>query len=249
MSQQSSTPGRLYGIGVGPGDPELMSVKAARLIANTSTVAYFAARNRPGIARTVAAHLITDHHREIRIEYPLTVERVAPNDAEYEQQLLACYDAAAAQLERELEGGNDVAVLCEGDPLFYGSYMYVHNRLSERFATTVVPGIPSLVAGAAAVARPLASADEILSVLSGVLSAADLTRALVNCDAAVIIKLGRNLAKVRRAVADANLLDRAFYVERATSAGEVCCPLADADSQRAPYFSMVVIPSASAGRR
>ena len=249
MSGAASPKGRLYGIGVGPGDPELMSVKAARLIANTQTVAYFAARNRPGIARTVAAHLMTEQHREIRIEYPLTVERVAPNDADYERQLLACYDAAAAELERELESGRDVAVLCEGDPLFYGSYMYLHNRLSRRFATTVVPGIPSLVAGAASVARPLASGDEVLSVLSGVLSASELTRALAGCDAAVILKLGRNLAKVRRAVADANLLDRAFYVERATSTDEICCPLADADSRRAPYFSMVVIPSAAASRR
>jgi precorrin-2/cobalt-factor-2 C20-methyltransferase len=249
MSRTVSALGRLYGIGVGPGDPELMSVKAARLIATTSTVAYFAARNRPGIARTVAAQLITEQHREIRIEYPLTVERLAPNDAEYERQLIACYDAAAVELQQELECGRDVAVLCEGDPLFYGSYMYLHNRLSHRFATTVVPGIPSLVAGAATVARPLASGDEILSVLSGVLSSSDLTRALARCDAAVILKLGRNLAKVRRAVAEANLLDRAYYVERATSAGEICCPLADADSQRAPYFSMVVIPSATASRR
>ena len=249
MTGNAGVPGRLYGIGVGPGDPELMSVKAARLIASTRIIAYFAARNRPGIARTVAQHLITERHREIRIEYPLTVERAAPKDAAYERLLLACYDAAADQLECELNVGHDVAVLCEGDPLFYGSYMYLHNRLSTRFATTVVPGIPSLVAGAAAVARPLACGDEVLSVLSGVLSAAELTRALARCDAAVIIKLGRNLDKVRRAVADADLLHRAFYVERATSAGEVCCPLATADSHRAPYFSMVVIPSAAASRR
>ena len=140
-------------------------------------------------------------------------------------------------------------MLCEGDPFFYGSYMYLHNRLADRFQTVVVPGIPSVVAGAAAIAHPLACGNEILSVLSGVLDAAELTTALGACDAAVIIKLGRNLAKVRASVAAAGLLERAYYVERASSAAQVCCPLAQADSSRAPYFSMVVIPSAAAGRR
>jgi len=241
--------GRLYGIGVGPGDPDLMSVKAARLISEISTVAYFAARGKPGIARTIADKLLTPGHRELRIEYPLTVEREAPEDPAYERLLIDCYDAAAERLERELIAGYDVAVLCEGDPLFYGSYMYVHTRLAGRFETVVVPGIPSIVAGAAAVARPLACGNEVLCVLSGVLSASELGSALACCDAAVIIKLGRNLAKVRQAVAAAGLLDRAYYVERATSQVQVCCPLAEADSSRAPYFSMVVIPSATATLR
>jgi len=241
--------GRLFGIGVGPGDPDLISVKAARLIADTSTVAYFAARNRPSIARGVVERLLTDKHREIRIEYPLTVERIAPDDPAYEQLLLGCYDDAAERIAEKLKQGHDVAVLCEGDPFFYGSYMYVHSRLADRFETTVIPGIPSLVSGAAAISQPLACGNEVLSVLSGVLSAPKLTNALLACDAAVIIKLGRNLAKVQQAVAAADLLERAFYIERASSESQVCCPLAHADSSRAPYFSMVVIPSATASRR
>jgi len=249
MSSVAIAPGRLFGIGVGPGDPDLMSVKAARLIAETLTVAYFAARNRPSIARGVARHLLTDLHREIRIEYPLTIERAAPDDAVYEQLLVGCYDAAAGRIEHELVQGHDVAVLCEGDPFFYGSYTYVHNRLAGRFETTVVPGIPSLVAGAAAISQPLACGDEVLSVLSGVLSVPELTNALGNCDAAVIIKLGRNLPRVRQAVAAADLLERAFYIEHASSDRQLCCPLAQADLSRAPYFSMVVIPSAAASRR
>jgi precorrin-2 C(20)-methyltransferase len=249
MSRAANVPGRLFGIGVGPGDPDLMSVKAARLIAETSTVAYFAARNRPSIARGVAKHLLTERHHEIRIDYPLTIERAAPDDPIYEQLLVGCYDAAARRIEKVLAQGRDVAVLCEGDPFFYGSYMYVHNRLAGRFETTVVPGIPSLVAGAAAISQPLACGNEVLSVLSGLLSVPELTTALTTCDAAVIIKLGRNLAKVQQAVAAADLLERAFYVERASSAEQTCCPLAQADTSRAPYFSMVVIPSAAASRR
>jgi len=244
-----SSPGRLFGVGVGPGDPELMSVKAARLIASTRTIAFFAARGHPGIARGVAAHLLTPEHREIRIDYPVTVEPREGLSVAYEQLLAQCYDAAATRLEQELSGGNDVVVLCEGDPFFYGSYMYLHSRLARRFPTTVVPGISSLAAGAAAIAQPLACGNEVLSVLSGVLPESELVAGLRSCSAAVIIKLGRNLERVRQAVAAAGLLGRAFYVEHASSPAQVCCALADADASRAPYFSMVVIPSAAASSR
>lgn len=237
--------GRLWGVGVGPGDPELMSVKAHRLISSTPTVAYFAAKGRPSNARAVAAHLLTAEHREVRIEYPVTTEVLGP-DQSYEDLLIACYDEAAERLAVPLAAGDDVVVICEGDPLFYGSYMYLHNRLADRFAASVVPGIPSPVAGAAAIARPLVCGTEVLSVLSGVLSADDLKSALAAADAAVVIKLGRNLPKVRAAVESVDLLDRAFYVERATGANQVTCALADADAAAAPYFSMVVIPSATA---
>jgi precorrin-2/cobalt-factor-2 C20-methyltransferase len=240
--------GHLYGVGVGPGDPELMSVKAHRLITSTATVAYFAAKGRPSNARAVAQDLLTDGHRELRIEYPVTTEVLGP-DQSYEDLLIACYDEAADRVAERLAAGDDVVVICEGDPLFYGSYMYLHNRLAGRFEATVVPGIPSPVAGAAALARPLVCGTEVLSVLSGVLSPDELKSALAASDAAVVIKLGRNLAKVRSAVESVDLLDRAFYVERASGAAEITCPLAEADADRAPYFSMVVIPSATASIR
>jgi len=240
-----TTPGHLYGVGVGPGDPELMSVKAHRLISSTPTVAYFAARGRPSNARAVADHLLTDDHIELRIEYPVTTEALGAHQS-YEDLLIGCYDDAARRVGERLAAGHDVVVICEGDPLFYGSYMYLHTRLADRFAATVVPGIPSPVAGAAAIARPLVCGTEVLSVLSGVLTVDELKSSLAAADAAVVIKLGRNLAKVRAAVESVDLLDRAFYVERASGAAQVTCPLAEADADRAPYFSMVVIPSATA---
>ncbi len=240
--------GNLYGVGVGPGDPELMTLKAVRRISASPVIGYFAARGRPSNARRIAEDLITEHHRELRFDYPVTVECLAPTQS-YEQMLLGCYDEAAARVEEELLAGHDVAVLCEGDPLFYGSYMYLHNRLADRFTAKVIPGISSLTAGSAAIGRPLACGDELLSVLSGVMSADDLKTSLVACDAAVIIKLGRNLVKVKSVIESVGLLDRAYYVERATSAAEICSPLADADIASAPYFSMVVIPSAVAGLR
>lgn len=240
--------GHLYGIGVGPGDPELMSVKADRLIRATTAVAYFAAKGRPSNARRVAEHLLTDEHHEIRIEYPVTTEALRPDES-YEDLLIECYDEAAVRVAAVLDAGRDVAVICEGDPFFYGSYMYLHNRLADRFDTTVVPGISSPVAGAAALSRPLVCGTEIVSVLSAVLPEDELKSALAACDAAVIIKVGRNLPKVRAAIESVDLMDRAFYVERATWAEEVTCLLADADDARAPYFSMVVVPSASACAR
>ncbi|HWJ60409.1 MAG TPA: precorrin-2 C(20)-methyltransferase [Acidimicrobiales bacterium] len=240
--------GHLYGIGVGPGDPELMSVKADRLIRSTTTVAYFAAKGRPSNARRVAEHLLTDDHREIRIEYPVTVEVLRP-DQSYEDLLIECYDEAAQRVAAVLDAGDDVAVICEGDPFFYGSYMYLHNRLAERYGTTVVPGISSPVAGSAALSRPLVCGTEIVSVLSAVLPDDELKSALAACDAAVIIKVGRNLAKVRSVVAGVGLGDRAFYVERATWSEQATAPLAEAPESGAPYFSMVVIPSATACNR
>lgn len=240
--------GRLYGIGVGPGDPELMSVKADRLIRSTSTVAYFAAKGRPSNARRVAEHLLTPEHHELRIEYPVTVEVLRPDES-YEDLLIECYDEAAERVAAELDAGHDVAVICEGDPFFYGSYMYLHNRLAGRYGTTVVPGINSPVAGAAAISRPLVCGTEVVSVLSAVLAEEELKSALAACDAAVIIKVGRNLPKVRSALESLDLMDRAFYVERATWAEQHVCSLADADTHGAPYFSMVVVPSATASLR
>lgn len=240
--------GHLYGIGVGPGDPELMSVKADRLIRTIPTVAYFAAKGRPSNARRVAEGLLTEDHHEIRIEYPVTVEKLRA-DQSYEELLIECYDGAAAWVAAELDAGRDVAVICEGDPFFYGSYMYIHNRLAGRYETTVVPGICSPVAGAAALSRPLVCGTEVVSVLSAVLSDDELKSALAACDAAVIIKVGRNLPKVRAAIEGVGLMNRAFYVERATWTEQVSSPLAEASDLGAPYFSMVVIPSAVACQR
>ncbi|HZJ27276.1 MAG TPA: precorrin-2 C(20)-methyltransferase [Acidimicrobiia bacterium] len=240
--------GRLFGVGVGPGDPELLTLKAARLLDEVAVVAYFAARGRPSNARrTVEAHL-DGRHDELRLEYPVTTETLPPT-VSYETLLIDCYDESAKRIAERLDAGLDVAVVCEGDPFFYGSYMYLHSRLADRYRTEVVPGVPSPVAGAAVIGSPLACRDEMLSILSGVLPVDELERRLRAADAAVVMKVGRNLAKVRDAVTRAGLLEHAIYVERATMADERTCALADADGSGAPYFSMVVIPSRAAPTR
>jgi precorrin-2/cobalt-factor-2 C20-methyltransferase len=245
----TSTTGHLYGVGVGPGDPELLTVKAARLIDEAPVVAWFAAVGRESNARRVVADRLDDGHEELRLEYPVTTEAL-PSDVSYETLLIDFYDESAKRIAEVLDEGTDVAIVCEGDPFFYGSYMYLHTRLAGEHPTEVVPGVSSVVAGAARMGAPLACRDEVLSILSGVLPADELERRLREADAAVVMKVGRNLAKVRAAVEAAGLLDRATYVERATMAEERCCPLAEADpSATPPYFSLVVIPSALAPTR
>jgi precorrin-2/cobalt-factor-2 C20-methyltransferase len=240
--------GRLFGLGVGPGDPELITLKALRILQACPVVVSFSAVNRVSNARRVISGYLRPEQEEVALVYPITTEAV-PEGRTYETLLIDFYDAAAAHLGAVLDGGRDVAVVCEGDPFFYGSFMYLHNRLGHRYRSEVVPGVASIVAGAAALGAPLVCLDETLSILSGTLPAAELEARLRQSEAAVIMKLGRNLAKVRAAVERAGLLDRAHYVERVTMAEERLLPLKDADAARAPYFSMVVIPSATAPAR
>jgi precorrin-2/cobalt-factor-2 C20-methyltransferase len=242
-------PGRLFGVGVGPGDPELLTVKAARLLAEAPVVAYFAAVGRESNARRVVAdRLRADCHQELRLEYPVTTETLPP-EVSYETLIIDFYDTSAKRIAERLDAGEDVVVICEGDPFFYGSYMYLHTRLADRYATEVVPGVPALAGGAAVLGTPLVCRDEVFCVLSGVLPADVLELRLRSADAAVVMKVGRNLGKVREAVTRAGLLDHAVYVERATMADERTCALAEADATTAPYFSMVVIPSRTAPTR
>jgi precorrin-2/cobalt-factor-2 C20-methyltransferase len=240
--------GSLFGVGVGPGDPELLTLKAFRILRACPAVAYFAAVGRESNARRVVAGYLDADQHELRLEYPVTTETL-PDGVSYETLIVDFYDEAAKRIAETLDAGIDVAVLCEGDPLFYGSYMYMHNRLADRYDTVVVPGVPSMVAAAAVLGAPLVCRDEMLCVLSGVLPGDELERRLRSGGAAVIMKLGRNLAKVRDAVERAGLLDHAHYVERATMDSQRVMPLAEADPTTAPYFSMVVIPSPTAPTR
>lgn len=239
--------GRCFGVGVGPGDPELMTVKAVRVLEECSVVAYFCATRRESNARRVVQQYLRAHHTEMRLVYPVTTEPVAPD--KYETLLADFYDESAKRIAEVLDAGVDVAVLCEGDPLFYGSYMYLHSRLHDSYASVVVPGVSSPFAGGAVLGAPLASRNEVFSVLSGVLPADELVAGIAAADAAVVMKVGRNLEKVRDAVARAGVLDRASYVEWATTPRQRTMPLAEVDGRSAPYFSMVVIPSAGALRR
>jgi precorrin-2/cobalt-factor-2 C20-methyltransferase len=240
-------PGRLYGVGVGPGDPDLLTVKAARVVSSCPVVAYFRASKRASNARRVVEDQLTPAQTELPLVYPVTTEPIAP--ALYDTLLIDFYDTSAKRIAERLDEGADVAVLCEGDPFFFGSYTYLHQRLADRYATEVVPGVSSALAGAAALRRPLTARNDVFTVLSGVLPADELATRIADADAAVVMKVGRNLERVRDAVRRAGRLERAFYVERATMPGERLLPLVNADPASAPYFSLVVIPSVAATQR
>ena len=129
------------------------------------------------------------------------------------------YADATQRIAAHLDAGRNVALLAEGDPLFYSSYMHLHTRLTQRFDAVIVPGVTSVSAASAAIATPLVAGDEVLSVLPGTLPVAELTRRLADADAAVVLKLGRSYHAVREALSASGQLDDAFYVERASTAG------------------------------
>ncbi|RZU31870.1 precorrin-2 C(20)-methyltransferase [Blastococcus saxobsidens] len=234
--------GRLYGVGLGPGDPELVTVKAARLIGAADVVAFHAARHGRSVARGVAEPYLREGQIEELLVYPVTTE-TTDHPGGYQGAIDEFYEAAAARLAAHLDAGRDVVVLAEGDPLFYGSYMHMHKRLAHRYPTEVVPGVTSVSGAAAAVGRPLVERDEVLTVLPGTLPAEELAERLASTDSAAVMKLGRTFPQVREAFERAGVLDRALYVERATTDRQRCLPLADVDPSSVPYFSLALLPS------
>ncbi|WP_214111282.1 precorrin-2 C(20)-methyltransferase [Acrocarpospora catenulata] len=234
--------GRLYGVGLGPGDPELVTVKAARLLGAAGVIAYHSARHGRSIARSVAAPYLRGDQIEEALIYPVTTETTG-HPGGYQGALDDFYAACAIRLAEHLDADRDVVVLCEGDPLFYGSYMHLHKRLAHRYETEVVPGITSVSGASAVLGRPLVERDETLTILPGTLPTDTLTGHIAAADSVAILKLGRTFEKVRDAFAAAGRLNEAWYVERATTGGQRVAPLADVDPASVPYFSLALLPS------
>lgn len=236
----SGRPGRLYGVGLGPGDPELVTLKAARLIREADVIAYHAGRHGSSIARSIVADLVPDDVLEEQLVYPVTTG-TAQHPGGYAGAMADFYEESAARLAVHLEAGRDVVLLAEGDPLFYGSYMYMHDRLAGRFEAEVVPGVTSVAAASAAVASPLVRQTDVLTILPGTLPEAELARRLADTQGAVVIKLGRTFPAVRRALEAAGRLGDASYVERASTGRQVVLPVKEVDPERVPYFSIIVV--------
>jgi precorrin-2/cobalt-factor-2 C20-methyltransferase len=233
--------GRLIGVGTGPGDPELLTLKAVRALGEAQVVAHFARRGGNGNARaTISAHLRPDVI-ELPLIYPVTTE-IDRNHGDYKSAIGDFYVQAAERVASHLTAGRTVAVLSEGDPLFYGSYMHLHVRLAPLFPTEIIPGVTAMSGCWSEVAMPIAQGDDVLAILPGTLSEFELTRRLADSDAAVIMKVGRNLKKIRRALEASGQLGRAVYVERGTMPETVSMRLADKADDGAPYFSIVLVP-------
>lgn len=234
--------GTLYGVGLGPGDPELVTVKAARVIGQADVVAYHSARHGHSIARRIAEPYLRPGQLEEHLVYPVTTE-VTAHPGGYAGAIEDFYREAAERIAAHLEAGRDVALLAEGDPLFYSSYMHMHTRLTERFTAEIVPGVTSVSAASAAIATPLVQGDEVLTILPGTLPRDELERRLADTDAAVVLKLGRSYPAVRAALQATGRLDEAFYVERASTADQrVLDAAAVDDDAKVPYFSLAMIP-------
>ncbi|MEA3122281.1 MAG: precorrin-2/cobalt-factor-2 C20-methyltransferase, partial [Paraburkholderia sp.] len=218
-----------------------LTLKAVRLLKAAPVVAYFVAKGKKGNAFGIVEAHLNEAQERLPLVYPVTTETLAP-PLSYETIIADFYDTACALVSAHLDAGRDVAVICEGDPFFYGSYMYLHDRLAPRFEVEVVPGVCSMLGGAAVLGAPLVYRNQSLSVLSGVLPEDELRRRLADADAAVVMKLGRNFDKVRRVLDELGLARRALYVERATMANQRIVPLAEVDPMASPYFSLLVVP-------
>jgi precorrin-2/cobalt-factor-2 C20-methyltransferase len=223
--------GRLFGLGVGPGDPELLTLKALRRLREAAVIAYPAPEHGPSFARSIVAQWLDGSRPEIAIRFPM---RPGPPPK-------AVYEGAAEALSAQLEQGRDVALLCQGDPLFYGSFVNLFAPLARRFPVEVVPGVASLAACAAAAGTTLATGEETLAVIPAILDEAALAGRIAAAETMAIVKLGRHFAKLRRVLSRLDLLDRAVYIERASLPNQRVGPLAAIDAATVPYFSMAII--------
>ncbi len=240
--------GTLYGVGLGPGDPDLVTIKAHRVVTTAPVIAYFRKRGKIGHARTIVAEMLgAKAVIEIALEYPVTTE-VAFNDADYIEPIRDFYAQSATRLGNHLDNGEDIALLCEGDPFFYGSFLHMYDRLRHTYPVIVVPGITGMSGCWTAAASPITYGDDVLTVLPGTLSHDALLKSLRATDAAVIMKVGRNLEKIKAALKAADRFNEAIYVERGTMRGERVMPLANLEVSPAPYFSIILLPGGR-GRR
>jgi precorrin-2/cobalt-factor-2 C20-methyltransferase len=246
MSAAASESGRLFGVGLGPGDPDLVTVKAVKVLSSVPVVAYFAKKGAPGRARAILDRWLSGACCQLPLLYPVTTEIHFCNPA-YKEELRAFYTKAGHAIAEHLVAGRDVAIACEGDPLLYGSFMHLFTRLKDRFRVEIIPGVTGMSGCWSAAKVPMAWGDDVLSVIPGTLGRAALVERLRASDAAVIIKIGANLADVRAAIAEAGRLPAAIYVEHGTGEAETIVPLAAKTDQHAPYFSSILIPGQ--GRR
>jgi precorrin-2/cobalt-factor-2 C20-methyltransferase len=232
--------GRLIGVGVGPGDPDLLTLKAVQALKNADVVAHFAKAGNASNARAIATQFLRPGLTELPLLYPVTTEH-SVGDPAYQSAIQGFFDEAATRVAAHLEDGRTVAVLSEGDPLFFGSYMHLHIRLMKRYRTDVIPGITGMSGCWSAAGLPIVQGDDVLTVLPGTLDEAELTRRFRQNDPTVVMKVGRNLPKLRRALIAAGRLAHAIYVERGTMRNERLMPLIEKADDAAPYFAILLI--------
>ena len=223
---------KLYGLGVGPGDPELITVKALRILQRVKVVAWPAPDDGASFARSIVARYLTPDQLEIPIIVPMKIARHPAKDV---------YDQAAGTIASHLDSGSDVAVLCEGDPFFYGSFMYLFERLEADYPCEIVPGVSSLMSASAVLSRPLAARNDVLTIIPAPLPDEEIERRILSADAVAFIKVGRHFERIRSLLERLGLTGSAAYVERASLENQRYMPLAEMNEAAAPYFSMILV--------
>lgn len=234
------TLGTIYGVGLGPGDPDLMSVRADRLLRNARHLAYFRKAGHIGQARAIADAVIPENAVEFPMEYPVTTE-IPLSDPRYNQILSQFYADCTDHLKALALKGEDIVVLCEGDPFFYGSFMHVYSRLHGKVPINVVPAVTGMSGAWTATGTPITWGDDVLTVLMGTLPEDALVRHMADTDALVVMKIGRNFDKVCRALGQSGLTDRAWLVEHAAMSNQTVTPLCEVENVVAPYFSIILV--------
>jgi precorrin-2/cobalt-factor-2 C20-methyltransferase len=240
MKKTSSEVGTIYGVGLGPGSVDLMSVRADKLIKSCNFIAFFRKAGRPGHARQIVSEILPVNVKEYAMEYPITTE-IPLSDPRYKKIMTSFYDECCRHIKSVIESGEDVCVLCEGDPFFYGSFMHIYERLRFEAPIEVVPGITGMSAAWTATGLPITWGDNILTILTGTLSEKELVAKINTTDAAVIMKVGQNLDKIRAAITLAERESDAFIVEFAAMSNQSVCKLIEYTEGVAPYFSIIIL--------
>ena len=240
MKKSSSEIGTIYGVGLGPGSVDLMSVRADKLIKSCNFIAFFRKAGRPGHARQIVSEILPENVKEYAMEYPVTTE-IPLSDPRYKKIMTSFYDECCRHIKSVIENGEDVCVLCEGDPFFYGSFMHIYERLRFEAPIEVVPAITGMSAAWTATRLPITWGDNILTILTGTLSEKDLAEKITTTDAAVIMKVGQNLDKIRAAITLAERENDAFIVEFAAMSNQSVCKLVEYTKEVAPYFSIIIL--------
>ena len=222
----------IWGLGIGPGDPDLITLKALKILQTADVIAYPALDGGESLVRSIAEPHLIANQEEIKISIPMLNDRYPAK---------GIYDAAALKISMAVEAEKSVAILCEGDPFFYGSFMYLFVRLAEKHLVEVVPGVTSLAACSSALGLPLAARNDIVSVIPGPLNEKALEEKLRATNVAAIIKVGRHLGKIKRVLRKIGVIDNAHYIERATMDNQTIRRLSELEEDSAPYFSMIIV--------
>ena len=232
--------GKIYGVGVGPGAVDLLSVRADKLVREAKYIAFFRKAGRAGHARQIASTLLSKDVIELAMEYPITTE-ISLSDQRYSEVLSEFYKKYSNKIISLSQPGKDLVILCEGDPFFYGSFMHIYSRVKDKCPVEVVPAITGMSAAWTATDIPITWGDDILTVLMGTLDKTTLENQLQNTNAAIIMKIGHNLPKIKKALERTGRFYDAFIVEYAAMDKQTVQRLSDYNTENAPYFSIIIL--------